>query len=51
MKYDDLPQRFNVDLLNERGEIYSRIVLYYPMINSMDMLEFDYTQPIAQSQT
>lgn len=51
MKYDDLPQRFNVDLYNEIGEIYSRIVLYYPMINSMDMLEFDYTQPIAQSQT
>ena len=51
MKYDDLPQRFNIDLLNEIGEIYARIVLYYPMINSMDMLEFDYTQPIAQSQT
>ena len=51
MKYDDLPQRFNVDLYNEIGEIYSRIVLYYPMINGMDMLEFDYTQPIAQSQT
>ena len=51
MNYDDLPQRFSVDLFNEIGEIYSRISLFYPMINSMDMLEFDYTQPVAQSQT
>jgi len=51
MKYEDLPQRFTVDLYNEIGSIYARISLYYPMLNSMDMLEFDYTQPIAQSQT
>lgn len=51
MKYDELSQRFTIDLFNENGEIYSRVSLFYPMINSMDMLEFDYTQPIAQSQT
>ena len=51
MNYDDLPQRFTIDLYNEIGSIYSRISLFYPMINSMDMLEFDYTQPVAQSQT
>ena len=51
MKYEDLPQRFTIDLYNELGSIYSRISLFYPMINSMDMLEFDYTQPVAQSQT
>ena len=51
MNYDELPQKFSIDLFNERGEIYSRVSLFYPMINSMDMLEFDYTQPVAQSQT
>ena len=51
MNYDELPQRFTIDLFNELGSIYSRVSLFYPMINSMDMLEFDYTQPVAQSQT
>jgi len=51
MNYEDLPQRFTIDLFNEIGSIYSRVSLFYPMINSMDMLEFDYTQPVAQSQT
>ncbi len=51
MNYEDLPQKFTIDLFNELGSIYSRVSLFYPMINSMDMLEFDYTQPIAQSQT
>ena len=51
MNYDDMPQRFTIDLFNELGSIYSRVSLFYPMINSMDMLEFDYTQPVAQSQT
>ena len=51
MNYDELPQKFTIDLFNEMGSIYSRVSLFYPMINSMDMLEFDYTQPVAQSQT
>lgn len=51
MKYDDLMQRLSIDIINEKGSIYSRIVLFYPLINSMDMLEFDYSQPVAQSQT
>lgn len=49
--YKELPKQFNVDILDEIGSIYSRIVLYDPLINGMDMLDFDYTQPIAQSQT
>lgn len=51
LSYDKLPHSFYIDLFNERGSIYARIELLYPMIDSMDMLEFDYTQPIAQSQT
>lgn len=51
MKYENMSQSFFVDLFDERGSIYARIELMYPMIDSMDMLEFDYTQPLAQSQT
>ena len=50
-KYSELTRQFNIDILDELGSIYSRIVLYDPLVNGMDMLDFDYTQPIAQSQT
>ena len=49
--YAELPSNFNVDLLNEKGSIFATIVLESPIVNGMDMLDFDYTQPIAQSQT
>ena len=51
MKYEELVQKLYIDIMNERGSIYSRIALFYPLINSMDMLDLDYSQPIAQSQT
>ena len=51
MPYDNLVQKLYIDIINERGSIYSRIALFYPLINSMDMLDLDYSQPIAQSQT
>ena len=50
-KYDELCTQFNVDLLDELGSIYSRIVIFDPLVNGMDMLDFDYTQPIAQAGT
>ena len=50
-KYKDLDYQFSVDIYNERGSIYSRILIDSPFVHSMDMLDFDYTQPIAQSQT
>ena len=49
--YKDLKYQFSVDIFNERGSVYSRIVLDSPFIHSMDMLDFDFAQPIAQSQT
>lgn len=49
--YDELIPQINIDLYNEKGSIYSRIVLDSPLIQSMDMLDFNYTQPVAQSQT
>jgi hypothetical protein len=48
--YDEMCHEFNIDLLNENGVIYSRVVIQDPMINSMDMLQFDFSQPVAQSQ-
>lgn len=48
-KTSDINDYFSVDILNEMGSIYSRIMIYHPIINSMDMLSFDYTQPVAQA--
>ena len=42
---------FQVELLNAKGSVYARINIKDPMIDGIDMLDFDYTQPIAQSQT
>lgn len=50
-KSDKLPDRLAIDIYNEAGEIYSRIILYDPIIDGMDMLDLDFTQPVAQSQT
>jgi len=49
--YDELPDAFYVDLFDEKGVIYARLKLVYPIINAMDMLNFDYTQPIAQNES
>lgn len=48
---NDLPGNFAIDIYNEYNEVYSRIILYHPLIDSMDMLDLDFSQPIAQSQT
>lgn len=46
-----LINKFTIDILNETGCIYCKLHLYYPVINGMDMLDFDMTQPVSQSQT
>lgn len=48
---EQLDTHFNIDIYNEFGEIYARIVLYKPVIDAMDMLDLDFTQSVAQSQT
>ena len=47
----DLPKMFQVELLNGKGSVYARINIKDPIIDGIDMLDFDYTQPMAQSQT
>lgn len=47
----ELPEQFTIEIFNEAGEVYSRIVIYDPLIDAMDMLDLDFTQPVAKSQT
>lgn len=41
----------NLELFNQIGEIYAKIQFQDPVINGMDMLDFDFAQPVAQSGT
>ena len=49
--YKELCDSFTIDIFNNIGEVYSRIVIMDPVINSIEMLDLNYTQPVAQSQT
>ena len=50
-KYSELTNQFNIDIFNNIGEVYSRIVIFDPVINGIDMLDLNYNAPVAQSQT
>ena len=47
MYYKDMVRKFNIELFDEIGEIFCKIVVDDPIINGMDMLSFDYTQPVT----
>jgi len=49
-KSDKLISNFNIDILNDIGEVYSRIVIMDPIINGIDMLDLSYQNPIANMQ-
>lgn len=49
--YSSVDFDFTIDLLDYNGRAYSRIVIINPFIHAIDMLSFDYSQPVAQSQT
>ena len=50
-KYDELSSQIPIDIFNNKGEVYSRIIIMDPIVNSIDMLDLNYNSPIAQSQT
>lgn len=50
-QYKEIDKDFTIDILNHEGYVYARIHLYGVYMNSMDMLDLDYTQPVASSQT
>lgn len=45
----DLVEEFVIDIYNNRGSIFAKIHLTRPIIDGIDMLSFNYTQPIADS--
>jgi hypothetical protein len=50
-KNKDAIKHLSIDLLDSNGSIYSKIFLKDVLIDGIDMLSFDYTQPVAESQT
>lgn len=50
-KYKDMIPNLFIDIMDNIGNIYSRIEIIHPVISGIDMLSLDYTQPTAQSQT
>lgn len=46
-----LPQFITIDIFSDIGTTLSKIKIYDPIIDGIDMLQLNYTQPIAQSQT
>ena len=49
MNYSDMMHNIFIDIFNEHGEIYCKLNIIEPIINSMDMLDLDFTQPVAAS--
>ena len=50
-QYKEMPDQITINIFNNIGEIYSKIVVYDPVINGIDMLDLNYNAPFAQSQT
>lgn len=44
-KYKEMMDQIPIDIINNRGEIYSRILVIDPVINSIDMLDLNYNAP------
>jgi hypothetical protein len=45
--FDQIP----IDIINNRGEVYSRILVIDPIINGIDMLDLNYNAPTETMQT
>lgn len=44
-KYKELIDQIPIDIINNKGEVYSRVVVIDPIINSIDMLDLNYNAP------
>lgn len=49
-EYDQMIPNLFIDIMDNTGNIYSRIEIIKPIISGIDMLTLDFTQPVAQSQ-
>jgi len=50
-KYDQMIPNLFIDIMDNIGNVYSRIEIIKPIISGIDMLDLNFTQPLAQSQT
>lgn len=46
-----IPSTFCIDILNYDGSVYCRVLLHGIYMHGMDMLDLDYSQPVASSTT
>lgn len=46
---ESLVEQFNVDLFDQNGQVFSRIVMFKPIIDGIENLNFDYAQPVASN--
>lgn len=46
-EYKDMLKELPIELFDETGAVFCRIIIMDPVINGMDMLTFDYTQPVT----
>ena len=44
-KYQEMPDQIPIDIMNNLGEVYSRIIVMDPVINGIDMLDLNYNAP------
>lgn len=44
-KYQEMSDQIPIDIMNNRGEVYSRIIIIDPVINGIDMLDLNYNAP------
>ena len=49
--YNELIPNLFIDILDNKGNIYARIEIIHPIMSGIDMIDLNYTQPVAQSQT
>ena len=44
-KYTEIFKQIPIDIMNNHGEVYSRIIVMDPIINGIDMLDLNYNAP------
>ena len=51
MTYKKMFDQIPIDIINNHGEVYSRIMVIDPIINGIDMLDLNYNAPTETMQT
>ena len=51
MQYKDMVRQFKIELFDELGSVFCIVEIDDPVINGMDMISFDYSQPVTNMST